>query len=65
MPAGLRRNKADGVDYIRDRDIIECDVRGFDFEPYSGKVEPGEVLEQIDQIGDDVQTQIQELLSRR
>ncbi len=35
----LRRNKADGVDYVRDWDIIECDVRGFDFEPYSGKVE--------------------------
>lgn len=34
---GFRRNKTDGVDYIRDWHMIECGVRGFDFEPYSGK----------------------------
>ena len=35
----LRQNKTDGVDYVRDWDIIECDVRGFEFEPCSGNVE--------------------------
>jgi DNA (cytosine-5)-methyltransferase 1 len=35
----LRRNKADGVDYVRDWDIIECDVRKHGFGSYAGKVE--------------------------
>lgn len=35
----LRRNKADGVEYVRDWDIVECDVSNFDFRAYSGKVE--------------------------
>lgn len=35
----LRRNKAHGVDHVQDWDVIECDVRKHDFEPYAGKVE--------------------------
>jgi DNA (cytosine-5)-methyltransferase 1 len=35
----LRRNKADGVDHVRDWEIIDCDVRKHDFRSYAGKVE--------------------------
>jgi DNA (cytosine-5)-methyltransferase 1 len=35
----LRRNKADGVDYVRDWDIVECDVRKHNFDSYAGKVQ--------------------------
>ena len=34
----LRRNKADGVDHVRDWDIIEGDVRNHDFKQYENRV---------------------------
>ena len=34
----LRRNKADGMEYVRDWDVIEGDVRHHDFEQYQGRV---------------------------
>ena len=34
----LRRNKADGVDHVRDWDIIEGDVRNHDFKQYESRV---------------------------
>ena len=34
----LRRNKADGVDHVRDWDIVEGDVRNRDFKKYEGRV---------------------------
>lgn len=35
----LRRNKAGGVDHVREWDIIEGDVRKHDFKQYEGRVE--------------------------
>ena len=35
----LNRNRTDGVEYVRDWNIIDCDVRDHDFEPFAGKVE--------------------------
>ena len=35
----LRRNKADGVDHVREWDVIEDDVRAYDFKQYEGQVQ--------------------------
>lgn len=35
----LRRNKTEGVEYVRDWDIIECDVRTHNFKHYEGQVD--------------------------
>ncbi len=35
----LRQNKINGVNYVRNWEIKECDVRKHDYEPYVGKVE--------------------------
>jgi len=37
--ATLRRNKANGLDHVKDWDIAECDVRDCDFNPYRGEVD--------------------------
>lgn len=35
----LRRNKAAGVEHAKDWDVIECDVRHYDFRPHQGKID--------------------------
>ena len=35
----LRRNKADGVEHVRDWDVIQGDVRNHDFKQYRGRIQ--------------------------
>ena len=35
----LRRNKTDGVNHVRDWNVIECDIRKHDFKQYEGRVQ--------------------------
>ena len=35
----LHRNRADGVEHVRDWEVMEGDVRNHDFRPYEGRVQ--------------------------